>query len=379
MKAFVFTDQALKEQAGRFVWLAVDIEKEQNAPMVEKYPIDALPTFLVVDPKDEKVALRWVGGATVAQLRRILDDGRAAVAGGGAAEGVEAAFARAERLYGQRDFAGAAQAYRDALELAPPAWPAYSRAVESLLFALSMSGDCAGALAVARDALPRLRQTTSVLTIANTGLACALQAPATDASRAETVAFFEKAARDVIADPKVQAAADDRSGVYSSLVDARKDAKDEAGARKVAAQWAAFLEAEAARATSPEARTVFDSHRLSAYIEMGEPQRAIPMLEASARDFPKDYNPPARLAAAYKEMKRWDEALAAADRALALAYGPRTIRILGTRADVLLARGDKEGARATLEKALATAKGLPAGQRSDRTITAIEKRIAGLR
>jgi len=113
-------------------------------------------------------------------------------------------------------------------------------------------------------------------------------------------------------------------------------------------------------------------------MEMGEPARAIPMLEASERDFPKDYNPPARLAAAYKELKRWDDALAAADRALALAYGPRMLRILGTRAEILLAKGDKAGARATLEKALKAAEGMPPGQRSDRTIAAVRKRIDAL-
>jgi tetratricopeptide (TPR) repeat protein len=378
MKAFVFTDESLRAEAGRFVWLAIDTEKEQNAPVQEKYPIDAWPTLLVVDPKDERVALRWVGGATVAQLRRILDDGRAAVAGGAGGGDADTAFASAERHYGGRDFPAAAKAYQEALRLAPPEWPRYSRAVESLLFALSRAHDCATSLEVARAALPRLRETPSVLTVAGTGLDCALQAPATHPARADGITFFEKAAREAIANPKVLAAADDRSGLHGVLLEARKDAKDEAGTRKAAAGWALFLEGEAARAKSPEARTVFDSHRLVAYMEMGEPQRAIPMLEASERDFPKDYNPPARLAAAYKEMKRWDEALAATDRALARAYGPRTLRILGTRAEILLARGDKEGARATLEKALTTAEGLPAGQRSDRMIAAVRQRLDAL-
>jgi tetratricopeptide (TPR) repeat protein len=378
MRAFVFTDGALKGQAGRFVWLAIDTEKEKNAPVQQKYPIDAWPTFLVVDPKAERVALRWVGGATVAQLQRILDDGRLAVLGGGAGQGPEPAFARAERLYGERSFREAASAYQEALKLAPPDWPRYSRAVESLLFALASAKDCAAALKVAREALPKLRETPSALNLAGTGLSCARALPETDASRADTVAFFEGAAREVIADPKVVAAADDRSGVYFELLEARKAVKDEAGARRTAAEWAAFLDAEAAKATSPEARTVFDSHRLSAYIEMGEPQRAIPMLEASERDFPRDYNPPARLAYAYKQLKRWDEALAASDRALALAYGPRKIQILLTRADVFQGRGDKAKARATLEEALATARALPAGQRSEATIAALEKRIAAL-
>ena len=379
MKAFVFTDESLRAEAGRFVWLAIDTEKEQNAPVQEKYPIDAWPTFLVVDPKDERVALRWVGSATVAQLRKILDDGRLAVTGSPSGGNADAAFASAERLYAARDFPAAAKAFQESLRLAAPSWPRYSRAIESLLFALSKAGDCATSLEVARAALPRLRETPSVLTIAATGLDCAQQAPATDPARGERIAFFEKAAREAIASPKVLAAADDRSGLYAVLVEARKDAKDEAGARKTAAEWALFLEGEAARAKRPEARTVFDSHRLGAYMEMGEPQRAIPMLEASERDFPGDYNPPARLAAAYKEMKRWDEALAATDRALARAYGPRTLLILRTRADIQSARGDKAGERATLERALKTAEGLPAGQRSERMIAAVRQRLDALK
>lgn len=378
MKAFVFTDESLRAEAGRFVWLAIDTEKEHNAPVQEKYPIDAWPTFLVVDPTDERVALRWVGGATVAQLKKILDDGRLAVTGGAGGGDADVAFAAAERHYAGRDFPAAAKAYQESLRLAKPYWPRYSRAVESLLFALSKADDCATSLEVARGALPRLRETPSVLSIAGTGLDCALQAPATAPARADSIAFFEKEAREAIANPKVRAAADDRSGLYGVLLEARKDAKDEAGARKTAAEWARFLEGEAARATNPEARTVFDSHRLGAYIEMGEPERAIPMLEASERDFPKDYNPPARLAVAYRELKRWDEALAATDRALTRVYGPRTLQVLGTRAQVQLARGDKEGARATLEKALKTAEGLPPGQRSERTIAAVRKRLDAL-
>jgi len=384
MKAFVFTDESLRAEAGRFVWLAIDTDKEQNAPVQAKYPIDAWPTFLVVDPKDERVAMRWVGGATVGQLKKILDDGRLAVAGSpqgavaAAPIDADSAFNRAEAHYAARDFGAAGKAYQEALRLSAPDWPRYARTVESLLFALARADDCATSVEVARGALPRLRETPSIMTVASTGLSCALASPATDPARVETIALFEKAAREAIANRSVRTAADDRSGVYAVLLDARKDAKDEAGAGKVAAEWARFLEDEAAGSATPEARAVFDSHRLSVYIEMGEPQRAIPMLQAAERDFPKDYNPPARLAVAYKEMKRWDEALAAADRAIALAYGPRLLRILGTRAEILLAKGDKAGARATLAKALAAAEGMPPGQRSDRTIAAVRKRLEGL-
>ncbi len=378
MRAFVFGDEALQEQAGRFVWLAIDTEKETNAKVQERFPIDAWPTLLVLDPKDERVALRWVGGATPTQLQRILDDGRLAVLGGPPGEGPDPSFARAERLYGERSFGEAAKAYQEALKLAPADWPRYSRAVESLLFALSKGGDGATSLRIAREALPNLRGTPSALSVAETGLQCALDLPKAEVGGKDNVEFFEKAARAAIADPKLLAAADDRSSLYADLVRARRDAGDEAGAKATAAEWAAFLEGEAAKGRTPEARSVFDAHRLSAYLELGEPQRAIPMLEASERDFPLDYNPPVRLGVAYRELKRWDDALAATDRALAKAYGPRKIRILLTRSDILLGRGDQEGARATLAEALSAARALPPGQRSEPLIASVQKQLGVL-
>ena len=103
------------------------------------------------------------------------------------------------------------------------------------------------------------------------------------------------------------------------------------------------------------------------------------MLEASERDFPDDYNPPARLAIAYQEMKRWDDALAASDRALQKAYGPRKLRLLRTRADIYAARGDTTAARRTVEEAIATAESFPPGQRSEATIDGLKKKLEGLR
>ena len=67
------------------------------------------------------------------------------------------------------------------------------------------------------------------------------------------------------------------------------------------------------------------------------------MLEASEKDLPEDYNPPARLANAYKAMKKWDEALAASDRAMAKVYGPRKLGVYSTRVDILSGKGDAAG------------------------------------
>jgi hypothetical protein len=127
----------------------------------------------------------------------------------------------------------------------------------------------------------------------------------------------------------------------------------------VARDWAAFLEAEARRAPNPAARAVFDAHRLTAYLALGEPERALPMLAESEKDFPRDYNPPARLALANLALKRWSEAESAIDRALALAYGPRKMRLFALKADILEAKGDLAGARAAVLEALKWADSVP--------------------
>jgi hypothetical protein len=99
MRAYVLTDAALTKQAGRFAWLTIDSEKSKNTAFVEKFPVDALPMFLVIDPKTEKALLKWTGSATAPQLGRLLDDGERAFKGGG--NGPDAALARADRLNGE--------------------------------------------------------------------------------------------------------------------------------------------------------------------------------------------------------------------------------------------------------------------------------------
>jgi tetratricopeptide (TPR) repeat protein len=140
-------------------------------------------------------------------------------------------------------------------------------------------------------------------------------------------------------------------------------------------EWSQFLEGAAARAKTPEQRAVYDSHRLSAYIELGTPEKAIPMLEQSERDFPDDYNPPSRLAHAYKAMKQYDKALEASNRALARVYGPRRIAVYSVRADIYKDMGDLKAAKETLMQAIDFAKSLPEGQRSETRIAGLEKRL----
>ena len=121
---------------------------------------------------------------------------------------------------------------------------------------------------------------------------------------------------------------------------------------------------------------MFDAHRTSACLALGQPERVIPALLASEKDFPEDYNPPQRLALAYGAMKRYDEALAASDRAMARALrAAQARRLPHARRSAREEWATSESARKTLQEMLAYAEALPAEQRSDRAIAAIKKQL----
>jgi tetratricopeptide (TPR) repeat protein len=376
MRAFVFTDPALAKDASRFVWLSIDTEKKQNAAFTAKYPVNVWPSFYVIDPKSEKIVMRWVGGATVAQLEKLFI--QAERAGTGGAKGTAETLARADALYSAGRYADAAPVYREALAKMPATSPDYSRGADALLWSLATTKQKKECALFARQALEKLRTGPSAANLAGVGLDCALAIPEGDAARTEAIAALEKEARALIANSRVPMAADDRSALYGSVVDAREDAKDAEGRKKAANEWVAYLDAEAAKAKTPEQLTALDPNRLNAFEAAGQIERAIPMLEKSAKAFPDDYNPPARLAYVYLKLQRYDDALAASDTALSKVYGPRKIRVWLVRADIYIAKGDVPGARRTLQEAMAYDETLPASQRSENLTVAVKSKLEKL-
>ena len=372
MKAFVLTDPSLTPRSGQFVWLLYDVENPKNAALKDKLPTNALPTFYVVNPKDESVARRWVGGMTIAQLQGFLDDGKLAVEGGDTGNGL----AQADKLYGEANYKAAGDAYLAAWPSMKTNDPQYARVAEAMLYALSTTDRNTEVIALAEQAEPGFANSTTGASLAVSALGAAIALPADAPNRAEMIAKYEAKTRAYLARTDLAFADDDRSGMYGTLLDARDDAKDEAGAKKAAQEWATFLEGAAARAKTPDARSVFDSHRLYAYIELGTPEKAVPMLLESEKAMPNDYNPPARLTAAYVAMKKWDDAIAASDRALKLGYGPRMLGTYQKRADAFAGKGDQAMARKTMDDAIAYAKGL-ANPASDATIASLTKKRDG--
>lgn len=374
MRAYVFTDKALERYAGQFVWLAIDTEKASNAAFLAKYPIHVWPTLLVVNPKNEAVLLRYAGGATVPQLSKLLDETEKTYRAK-TLSSADSLLASADKLSNEEKYGEAAKLYEQAISKAPKNWTHLGRTAEAATFMLTMASESAHCTQLALDLYPRLAGTVSGANVASTGLSCATDLKADDPKRAAAFETLEKATRDALHDKSIPLSGDDRSGLYDSLVSAREAVKDEAGAAKLREDWIAFLEGEAAKAKTAEQRAVYDSFRLSLYVELKTPEKAIPMLQQSEKDFPNDYNPPARLAVAYKAMSRFDDALAASDHAMAKVYGPRKITVFRTRYDIYMAKGDKEMAKKTLEEAIRYAKSLPKEQVSKGTIDSLEKRL----
>jgi tetratricopeptide (TPR) repeat protein len=359
MRAFVFTDESLTRRAGQFVWLAVNTEESRNAAFVAKFPVSAWPSFFIVDPTTEVITYRWTGGATVAQLDGWLGEARRAPA---APSVFSAELEKADAANGRADYKDAATLYAQLLAGASRSFKDRPRVVDAYLFALQMTHQPGPCAEEAARSYPLERDLPNAASVAGSGLECALALPKGAKGRTELVSKLEAACRDVLANRTVRFATDDLSSVYQELISAREDARDAAGKKEDENAWVALLDDAATRAKTPEERTVFDPHRLAAYLEIGQPERAIPMLEQSERDFPQDYNPPARSAIAYRAMKEYGKALAAVDRALPLAYGPRKLTIYRTKASILEAQGKLEQAIATLRDAVSYGASLPKGQ-----------------
>jgi tetratricopeptide (TPR) repeat protein len=373
MRATVLRDPALAKMAGRFVWLEIDTEKEGNAGFLEKFPIEVWPTFLVIDPATEKPVLRWLGTATAADLARLLADGERAVKGapGGSAD---ALLAQADRENGVGRSAEAIALWEKALAKGGPGWPRRARTLESLVIGLQGSGEARRCADVAAAEGPGMARGQSFANVVSVGLSCALSADEPWAKPA--LGKLEPLAAEAVKLPAVLA--DDRAGLYDGLVQALEKAGDEKGAAAVAEEGWKFLVAERAAGKTPEARTMLDAWIVGSAMDLHDPARAVPLLQESEKAVPKDYNPPYRLAVLYLEMKKPDLALAASERALPLAYGPRKVRVLAQRASILEAQGDAAGAQKALRDAITYAGTLPKAQQNPRLVERLETRLRKL-
>lgn len=379
MQRTVMRDPGLKPVADAVVWLGIDTEAERNKPLVDKFPLDVWPTFLILNPEDETVLGRWLGAASVNDFRSFVQQGAEAYK----ARRKPPTPAAAEQRKGDEarlraDLPASAAAYARALELTRPDDPQRPQRLALYANALRKLRTPESARTCVKLALDEMDQTghSAIVTdfIGFAG-ACAAVLPKDDV---EVIRLRVKAIQRLsvlLARPDASLSADDRSDAYATLVELLDQAGRHGDALTFARKRAEVLDAAAARASDPTQASIYDPHRTETWLYLQEPEKAEKLLAAREKQMPSDYNPPARLARVLLEERRLPEAEAAVDRALAkMTRGNRRIGVLGLKARILEAEG--KPAQNVLREQLEVMRGLPGSQRNPETEAKLAAQIA---
>jgi thioredoxin-like negative regulator of GroEL len=353
VRATVLPDERVA--AGKHVRLELDVDRPENADLLGRFTWQGLlPTFYVVEPRSQVVVLRSSGRtATAPDVARLVADGQRLVR---RATGADALAGKAARAAAEKRWDDAAGLYAQALEKGGDRWPSRERTASDLVLMLS-GADPAACAREATRLLPALSPGPARAGVAAVGLdACALALPPGAPAR-DVVPQLERATAAALDDPGLLA--ETRAALHEALCDAREDARDETGLREAGARAWAFLARAWDEAPSPAARAALAAHLGPAAAAAGEPGRAVPLLEALAADLPDDFDVHLRLARAYRQAGRGEDAAAAVARGLDAAYGPARAYALKLRADLAAERGDAAAQRAALAEAVAYADRLP--------------------
>ena len=374
MQTTVFMDNAFAGDATKFVFAAIDTEREANAEAVGKFAPSAWPTFYVIGT-DESVLARFIGAASVQQFREFLDSGARAAAGGGAA--ADARFLGGQRALSKKDFATADTEFTAALGMAPETWPHRAEALHAAILAKSKLGDTTGCLDLADKYLDAAGTSALATNFVKSGLGCASKS--TDAAR--VTAFRDrgiKRLQTILADKSAPLSIDDRAEALGYLRDALDESGKPADAKQVAEQLRTLLDDAMAKATTPLAKMTHLWLRAEVYAYLKRPLDLVHDYEALARELPKEYEPRARLGWLYLQGGKYTEAAKWTDEALALVYGPRKGRLLAQRAEIAKAAGDVATERKYREQAVKLWESLPPAQRSQENLEKAQAALAAV-
>ncbi len=379
MQRFVLADPGMKPVADAVVWTSVETERDRNRAVLEKFAVDAWPTFLIVDPETETVLGRFLGSGTVKDMRAFVEDGvRAYRARGEPADPAWAAQREGDAARNRGDMKATAAAYGRAVQLGRPEDPQRPQRLNLYLSALLREKDhrtCVQAgLREARH-VPASALGADFLSYA---FECSRNLPRGDAEAAQMHGLAIARLREILSLEDAPLAADDRSDALANLaemLDARGAHPEAVAAMR---QRARVLEKAAAAAPDATVASTFDAHRAETYRYLGEPGKAERLLARREKEMPQDYNPPARLARVLLEQGKLPEAEAAVDRALSrMDRGQRRVGILGLKANILQAQG--KSTTAVLQEQLEVLRSLPRSQRRPEEEAAIELDLGSAR
>jgi thiol-disulfide isomerase/thioredoxin len=365
MQTTVLQDASLKPFADRFVFLAVDTDREKNAAIVAKLPLQNWPTFFVLSPDDESVQERWLGAASIEQFRTLLKDGESAYLAtrdGAALDPMLAKLRTGNQAAIKKDWPAAAAAWGEIVASAPATWPRKSDVMVSLVSAHWKAGDVPACLDLALARGPETGNTANATDFFVWALQCAGDE---DAEPAKATAVRELAVTRLgalVDDQAAPLSVDDRADAMMNLRNALDALGKKDEAKAMAERELTYLADEAAKAPDAWAASTYNWPRAEVHVWLGRGLELVPALEKSANDLPREYDPPYRLAWVY--MKSGDPAKARpwAEKAVALAYGARKVRIAGLLVEVNKALGDVAGERAAREGLVKVLESLPPEQ-----------------
>jgi tetratricopeptide (TPR) repeat protein len=378
MKRTVMEDPGLQPVADAMVWASIETEADKNKPVIDRFPLDVWPTFLIINPDDESVLGRWLGAASVNDFRSFVQGGVAAYRKGAP----KSPAAAAQRLGDEARLKGKLQessaAYAQALALTRPDDPARPERLALYINALRKLHTLESVRACVQLALAELNNTgdTAITTdFLSYASSCASELPKdrveVERLRAASISRLSV----LLAKPDAPLSVDDRSDAYANLIELLDQAKTHGDAVKFARKRAEMLEQAAAKAPDATAASTWDPHRTDTYLYLGEPQKAEAMLAQREKQMPGDYNAPARLARVLLEEGKFREAEAAVDRALAeIPRGNRCVSILGLKGRILAAQG--KPVDSVLREQLEVMRGLPQTQRNAQAEAKLAEKLA---
>jgi thiol-disulfide isomerase/thioredoxin len=376
MQRFVLADPGMKPVAEAVVWSSIETERERNKAVVEKYPVDAWPTFLIVDPDNETVLGRFLGSGTVQDLRAFVQDGvRAYQEKGKPADPAWAAQREADAARNRGDLAASAAAYGKAVQLSKADDPQRPERLNLYMAALRKLKDYRGCVQTGLREARNTPESALGTDFQSYAFDCAQSLPKGDPEAARMRELAMARLREILARPDAPLAADDRSDALASLAEMLDVAGKHPEAVTAMRQRAELLEKAAAAAPDATMASTFDPHRVDTYLYLKEPQKAEQLLVQREKEMPQDYNPPARLARVLYEQKKLPEAEAAIDRALSrMDRGQRRVGILGLKAKILQAQG--KSVTAVWREQLEVLRSLPKTQRQPAEEADLERKLS---
>ena len=313
-------DASLTRYAGRFVWLELDFDRPGNQPFIARNHIEYTPTLLIVDPHDEHVIAKQLGGLALPEMKGFLDNA------------------------------------------ADP-----GRALAAQLWTMKANDPKCAELALANA--PKMKRDASFARVVLAAMRCS--DPASPSWKT-----VESLAIEAIDSPATLR--DHRFQIYQQFMAKARAGNDHATLQKWGDRWLA--EIASIKPADDDERSALDVARDDAASLLEQPERVIPALIESERAMPDNYNAPLRLAQMQLDAKHYDEAIAAVDRGLQHVTGPLgRMWLLETKGEAQEAKGDRAAALRTLDEALRWAKEIGGQRPRERNVAAIEKRLTELR